>query len=488
MDSLARDLPLLTDLAFIGGQFRPAADGARFDVRNPATGAVIAQVADCGASDAEAAIVAAEAAFQSWRKVTAAERGKVLRRWGELMLAHQDDLALLLTREQGKPLSEARGEVVYAASFLTWFAEEARRAYGEVVPSHRADAEIVVLKEPVGVVAAITPWNFPYAMITRKVGPALAAGCSIIIKPAEDTPLCALALAKLGIEAGVPAGVVNVLPTLKAPQAVGPLMASPVVRKLSFTGSTATGKLLMRQSADTVKRISLELGGNAPLIVFADADINVAVRGTIASKFRNTGQTCVCANRILVEDAIYDRYAEALAKAVAAMKVGNGEEDGVAQGPLINAGGYAKVARHVEDALAKGGTAITGGKPHGKGGLFFEPTVLTGATTDWALASEETFGPVAGLFRFHSEDEAISLANASETGLSAYFFTNDLKRAWRVARALEAGMVGINEGVISTEVAPFGGVKQSGLGREGSRHGLEEYLETKYVLFGGLTG
>ncbi|QWW66966.1 NAD-dependent succinate-semialdehyde dehydrogenase [Rhizobium sp. WYJ-E13] len=481
-------MKLIEDNALIGGGWGSAADSRRFAVLNPADGSELATVPDCGATEAQQAVDAAAKAFKTWRKTIAAERSAVLRRWAELMLANQEDLARLLTAEQGKPLAEARGEVAYAAGFLTWFAEEGRRAHGGVVPSHKADARIVVMKEPVGVVAAVTPWNFPLAMITRKVGPALAAGCTIIIKPAEDTPLSALALARLGEQAGVPAGVVSVVTTKSPADVVGVWMKSPVVRKLSFTGSTATGKLLMRQSADTVKRISLELGGNAPLIVFDDADIDQAVRGTIASKFRNTGQTCVCANRILVEDGVYDRYAEALAKAVAAMKVAPGIEDGAAQGPLINAPALTKVERHVADAVEKGAKVLTGGKPHERGGLFYEPTVLTGMTTDMALASEETFGPVAGLFRFKGEEEAIALANDTETGLSAYFFTQNLGRAWRVAEALEAGMVGINEGVISTEVAPFGGVKQSGLGREGASEGLDEYLESKYVLFGGLAG
>ncbi len=481
-------MKLIEDNALIGGGWGGAVDSKRFVVLNPADGSELATVPDCGAAEAQQAVDAAARAFTTWRKTLASERSAVLRRWAELMLANQEDLARLLTAEQGKPLSEARGEVAYAAGFLTWFAEEGRRSHGGVVPSHKADARIVVMKEPVGVVAAVTPWNFPLAMITRKVGPALAAGCTIIIKPAEDTPLSALALARLGEKAGVPTGVVSVVTTKSPADVVGLWMKSPVVRKFSFTGSTATGKLLMRQSADTVKRISLELGGNAPLIVFDDADIDQAVRGTIASKFRNTGQTCVCANRILVEDGIYDRYAETLAKAVAAMKVAPGVEDGALQGPLINAPALTKVERHVSDAVEKGAKVLTGGKRHERGGLFYAPTVLTGMTTEMALATEETFGPVAGLFRFKGEEEAIALANDTETGLSAYFFTQNLGRAWRVAEALEAGMVGINEGVISTEVAPFGGVKQSGLGREGAAEGLDEYLESKYVLFGGLAG
>jgi succinate-semialdehyde dehydrogenase/glutarate-semialdehyde dehydrogenase len=481
---LNQDKPLVS-LCFIDGKWVPADSGKTFAVLNPATGGEIARVPDMGAAETERAISAAAAAFPAWRKRTAKDRSDILRRFHDLMMADQERLALLMTSEQGKPLAEARGEVAYAASFLSWFAEEARRGYGDVIPTHRADARVVVLKEPVGVVAAVTPWNFPLAMITRKVGPALAAGCTIVVKPAEDTPLSALALAELAAQAGVPAGVFNVL-TGDPATVVGTLMKSPVVRKLSFTGSTEIGKLLMRQAADTIKRISLELGGNAPLIVFDDADLERAVKGAIASKFRNTGQTCVCANRLLVQDGIYDRFALALAEAVRAMKVAPGTEPGATQGPLINAAALAKVKQHVADAVAKGGEVIAGGKPSQAGALFYEPTVIVNANPDMLIAGEETFGPVAALFRFKTDDEAIALANATDTGLSAYFFTADLKRAWRVAEALEAGMVGINEGVISTEIAPFGGVKQSGLGREGSRYGIDEYLEMKYVLFGGL--
>ncbi len=474
-------------LAYIDGVWSGADDGRTFAVVDPASGREIARVPDMGVAETERAIAAAAAAFETWKKRTAKERGDILRRWQDLMLADVERLAALMTEEQGKPLAEARGEVAYAASFLGWFAEEGRRAYGEVIPTHRTDARIVVLQQPVGVVAAVTPWNFPMAMITRKVGPALAAGCTIIVKPAEDTPLSALAMAELAERAGVPAGVLNVL-TGDAATIVGALMKSPVVRKLSFTGSTEIGKLLMRQSADTVKRVSLELGGNAPLIVFDDADIEVAVKGAMISKYRNTGQTCVCANRLLVQDGIYDRFAERLAEAARALKVSPGSEAGSEQGPLINADALAKVEAHVADALAKGGRLATGGRPHPRGGLFYEPTVILEASADMLVAREETFGPVAPLFRFKDEAEAIAMANATEAGLSAYIFTSNLNRAWRVAEALEVGILGINEGVISTEVAPFGGWKQSGLGREGSRHGLEEYLELKYVLFGGLTG
>jgi succinate-semialdehyde dehydrogenase/glutarate-semialdehyde dehydrogenase len=472
-------------LAYIDGLWCGADSGRTFAVSDPASGQEIARVPDMGVAETERAIVAAATAFETWKKRTPKDRGDILRRWQDLMLADVERLAALMTLEQGKPLAEARGEVAYAASFLGWFAEEGRRAYGEVIPTHRPDARIVVLQQPVGVVAAVTPWNFPMAMITRKVGPALAAGCTIIVKPAEDTPLSALAMAELAERAGVPAGVLNVL-TGDAPTIVGALMKSPVVRKLSFTGSTEIGKLLMRQSADTVKRVSLELGGNAPLIVFDDADLEVAVKGAMISKYRNTGQTCVCANRLLVQDGIYDRFAARLAEAARAMQVSPGGESGAEQGPLINADALAKVEAHVADALAKGGRLATGGRPHARGGLFYEPTVILDATSDMLVAQEETFGPVAPLFRFKDEAEAIALANATESGLSAYIFTTNLNRAWRVAEALEVGILGINEGVISTEVAPFGGVKQSGLGREGSRHGLEEYLELKYVLFGGL--
>jgi succinate-semialdehyde dehydrogenase/glutarate-semialdehyde dehydrogenase len=486
MTAITPTPPPAPSLAYIDGVWSGADDGRTFAVVDPATGHEITRVPDMGVAETERAIAAAAAAFETWKKRTAKDRGDILRRWQDLMLADVDRLATLMTHEQGKPLVEARGEVAYAASFLGWFAEEARRAYGEVIPAHRADARIVVLQQPVGVVAAVTPWNFPMAMITRKVGPALAAGCTIIVKPAEDTPLSALAMAELAERAGVPPGVLNVL-TGDAATIVGALMKSPLVRKLSFTGSTEIGKLLMRQSADTVKRVSLELGGNAPLIVFDDADLDVAVKGAMISKYRNTGQTCVCANRLLVQDGIYDRFAQRLAEAAAAMRVSPGDEAGAEQGPLINAGALAKVEAHVADALAKGGRLATGGQPHPRGGLFYEPTVILDATTDMLVASEETFGPVAPLFRFKDEAEAIALANATESGLSAYLFTTDLNRAWRVAEALEVGILGINEGVISTEVAPFGGWKQSGLGREGSRHGLEEYLELKYVLFGGLT-
>jgi len=479
------DIKQAKTLNYVGGQWIGADSGKTISVTNPATGAEIAKVPDVGTAETERAIAAATAAFKTWSQKTALERSNILMRWYDLMLEEKDYLAELMTAEQGKPLAEAKGEVIYGANFLRWFAEEGRRAYGDVIPSHRADARIVVLKQPVGVVAAITPWNFPIAMITRKAAPALAVGCTMIIKPSEETPLCALALAELAERAGVPAGVLNVL-TGDAPTIVGAMMKSPDVRKVSFTGSTEVGKILMRQSADTVKKVSMELGGNAPLIVFDDADLDLAVKGAIASKYRNVGQTCVCANRMFIQDGIYDRFAEKLVEAVKKMKVAPGNESGSELGPLINEDAVAKVEAHVADAKAKGGTIATGGKPHALGGLFYEPTVILNATTEMQFTREETFGPVAPLYRFKTEAEAVELANASEFGLASYFFTSNLSRAWRVAEALESGIVGVNEGVISTEVAPFGGVKQSGVGREGSRYGVDDYMEIKYVLFGGL--
>jgi succinate-semialdehyde dehydrogenase/glutarate-semialdehyde dehydrogenase len=479
------DIRQAKTLNYVGGQWIGADSGKTISVTNPATGAEIAQVPDVGTAETERAIAAATEAFKTWSQKTALERSNILMRWYELMLEEKDYLAELMTAEQGKPLAEAKGEVIYGANFLRWFAEEGRRAYGDVIPSHRADARIVVLKQPVGVVAAITPWNFPIAMITRKAAPALAVGCTMIIKPSEETPLSALALADLAERAGVPAGVLNVL-TGDAPPIVGAMMKSPDVRKVSFTGSTEVGKILMRQSADTVKKVSMELGGNAPLIVFDDADLDLAVKGAIASKYRNVGQTCVCANRMFIQDGIYDRFAAKLVEAVNKMKVAPGNETGSELGPLINDEAVAKVEAHVADAKAKGGTIATGGKRHALGGLFYEPTVILNATTEMRFTREETFGPVAPLYRFKTEAEAVELANASEFGLASYFFTSNLSRAWRVAEALESGIVGVNEGVISTEVAPFGGVKQSGVGREGSRYGVDDYMEIKYVLFGGL--
>jgi succinate-semialdehyde dehydrogenase / glutarate-semialdehyde dehydrogenase len=474
---------LLQTTHFIGGHWRESVE--TYPVRNPATGEIIAQVARGGAAETELAIAAARAAFPAWRALTAKERSARVKRWGELMLAHRSSLAELLTREQGKPLAEALGEVAYAASFLEWFAEEAKRSYGDVIPSPRPDSQIVVTREPVGVVAAITPWNFPLAMITRKAGPALAAGCTMVLKPSEETPLSAFALAVLAEEAGIPAGVFNVV-SGDAVAIGNVLTGSPDVRKLSFTGSTRVGKLLAKQSADTLKKLSLELGGNAPFIVFDDADIDAAVQGAMASKFRNTGQTCVCVNRFYVQSNVYDAFTQALTRAVHKLRVGNGLEGEFDQGPLINEAALGKVKTHLNDAVQKGAKVLTGGKAHALGGTFFEPTVLADAKPSMLIAEEETFGPVAACFRFDTEDEVIALANDTPFGLSAYFYTRDLGRAWRVAQALESGMVGINEGIISTEVAPFGGVKQSGLGREGSKYGLDEYMELKYMMMGGL--
>ncbi|MCU1728612.1 NAD-dependent succinate-semialdehyde dehydrogenase [Pseudomonas sp. 7P_10.2_Bac1] len=468
---------------FIDGQW--SSGGPTYSVLNPATGDVVANVQKAGAEETELAIEAANRALPAWRTLTAKERSQRLKRWGELMLSNQKDLATLLSREQGKPLAEAMGEVVYAASFLEWFAEEAKRAYGDVIPSHKADARIVVVKEAIGVVAAITPWNFPLAMVTRKVGPALAAGCTMILKPSEETPLSAFALAVLAEQAGIPAGVFNIV-SGDAVAIGGALQASSVVRKLSFTGSTRTGKLLMRQAADTLKKVSLELGGNAPFIVFDDADLDAAVKGAMASKFRNTGQTCVCVNRFFIQDSVYEAFTSKLAEAVAAMRVGDALQGDTEQGPLINAAALAKVEAHVGDAVEKGATLLCGGRRHALGGTFFEPTVLTEAHNDMLIAQEETFGPVAACFRFTDEAQVLALANDTPFGLSAYFYSRDIGRVWRMAEGLEAGMVGINEGIISTEVAPFGGIKESGLGREGSKYGLDDYLEIKYLLMGGL--
>ncbi len=455
-------------------------------VRDKASGAEIARVPDMGAADARAAVGAAHRAFPSWSKLLAKERSAILRRWYELILAHADDLALLLTREQGKPLAEAKGEIVYGAGFVEFFAEEAKRIHGETIPSPKADSRIIVIKQPIGVVAAITPWNFPNAMITRKVTPALAAGCTVVVKPAEDTPLSALALAELGARAGLPRGVLNIVTTAD-PAPVGEVLTSDArVRMVTFTGSTEVGKILMRQAASTVKRVGLELGGNAPFIVFDDADLDKAVAGAVASKFRNAGQTCVCANRIYVQAGVYDAFADKLAVAVKGLKVGAGTEPGVTQGPLINAQAIAKVEAHVADAVARGAKVVLGGRRHARGGNFYEPTILTGVTPEMMISGEETFGPVAPLFRFETEAEVIALANGTPFGLAAYFYARDIGRVWRVAEGLETGIVGINEGVISTEMAPFGGVKESGLGREGSHHGIEEFVEMKYLMMGGL--
>ncbi|MFM0311422.1 NAD-dependent succinate-semialdehyde dehydrogenase [Paraburkholderia sp. RL17-383-BIF-A] len=468
---------------YIGGEWYESA--GTYAVLNPATGEVVAQVAKGGAAETAQAIAAAERAFPAWRSLTAKERSVRVKRWGELMLENRDALAELLTLEQGKPLAEARGEVGYAASFFEWFAEEAKRAYGDVIPSPNPNAKIIVTREPVGVVAAITPWNFPLAMITRKAGPALAAGCTMVLKPSEETPLSAFALAVLAEKAGIPPGVFNIVSGDAV--AIGSVLTeSDVVRKLSFTGSTRVGKLLAKQSADTLKKLSLELGGNAPFIVFDDADLDAAVQGAMASKFRNTGQTCVCVNRFYVQNGIYEAFTSALTQAVCKMRVGNALQGEVEQGPLINQAALKKVETHVADALQKGAKILTGGKPHALGGTFYEPTVLADASSSMLIAGEETFGPVAACFRFKTEEEAIAAANDTPLGLSAYFYTRDLARAWRVGEALESGMVGINEGILSTEVAPFGGVKQSGLGREGSKYGLDEYTELKYMMMGGL--
>jgi succinate-semialdehyde dehydrogenase / glutarate-semialdehyde dehydrogenase len=455
-------------------------------VLDKATGEEIARVPDMGAEDTRAAIDAAHRAFPEWSKRTAKERSGILRRWYDLILKNAEGLAVLLSCEQGKPLAEARGEIGYGAGFVEFFAEQAKRVYGETIPSFKADARIIVIKQPIGVVAAITPWNFPNAMITRKVTPALAVGCTAVVKPAEDTPLSALALAALAEEAGLPPGVLNVV-TTKDPASVGrELTSNEKVRAVTFTGSTEVGRILMRQSADTIKKVSLELGGNAPFIVFDDADLDKAVEGAMASKYRNAGQTCVCANRIYVQGGVYEAFAEKLAEATKRLKVGPGRDEGVTVGPLINEDGLSKVDQHVRDAVAKGAKVLLGGKPHAMGGTFYEPTVLTNVTADMLVAREETFGPVAPLFRFEDEKDVIRQANDTPFGLAAYFYARDIGRVWRVAEALEFGMVGVNEGVMSSELAPFGGVKQSGLGREGSHHGIEEFLEQKYLLIGGL--
>jgi succinate-semialdehyde dehydrogenase / glutarate-semialdehyde dehydrogenase len=480
-----RDKDLFRQEALIDGAWVGALSGKVFDVKNPADGVVIGTVPEMGAEEVAKAIDAAQTAFYLWRDQTAAERSKVLRRWFELIVENADDLALLMTLEQGKPLLEARGEALYAASFIEWFAEEGKRVYGDTIPATTKDKRIVVLKQPIGVVAAITPWNFPLAMITRKCGPALASGCTVVVKPAEDTPFSAFALAVLAERAGVPKGVLNVVTGV--PKIIGSEMTSnPKVRKISFTGSNAVGKLLMAQSADGLKKVALELGGNAPFIVFDDADLDAAIKGLMASKFRNTGQTCVCANRIFVQDGVYEAFSERLIAAVSAMKVGPGMQEGVEQGPLINKQGFDKVERLVKDAVEKGARVLLGGKPHALGGTFYTPSILADVTPQMACANEEIFGPVAPLTRFSDEDEVIALANDTPYGLAAYFYARDLVRVWRVAEALEFGIVGINEGIISTEVAPFGGVKESGIGREGSKYGIEDFLELKYLCLGSM--
>ena len=479
------DKSLLRQQCYIDGEWLDADSKETIDVTNPATGAKLGTIPKMGTAETRRAIEAANRAYPAWRAKTAKERATILRKWYELMLANQEDLAQMMTAEQGKPLAESRGEIVYAASFIEWYAEEAKRVYGDTIPAALKDRRIVVTKEPVGVVGAITPWNFPSAMITRKAAPALAAGCTFVGKPATETPYSALALGELATRAGIPKGVFNVL-TGKSSEIGTELTANPIVRKITFTGSTEIGKKLMAQSAQTVKKVTMELGGNAPFIVFEDAHLDAATDGAIASKFRNMGQTCVCANRILVHDKVYDAFAEKLAVKVRALKVGDGTGEGVTQGPLINPAAVTKAEEHIADAVKKGAKVMVGGKRHGLGHSFFEPTVLTGVNPQMVIAREETFGPVAPLFRFSSEDEAIRLANDTEFGLAAYFYSRDIGRIWRVSEALEYGIVGVNTGIISTEAAPFGGMKESGVGREGSKYGLDEYLEIKYVCMAGL--
>ncbi|WP_313036136.1 NAD-dependent succinate-semialdehyde dehydrogenase [Acinetobacter sp.] len=474
---------LLKQQVFIDGLWMDAADGKNFAVTNPATGETIAQVPSVSITQVEQAVLAAETALHSWKNMTAKERSILLRQWFDLIVANQEDLAVILSTEQGKPLTESRGEILYGASFIEWFAEEAKRTYGDVIPHDKQGRRLVVIKQPVGVVAAITPWNFPNAMITRKVGPALAAGCTVVIKPASETPLSAFALMVLAEQAGIPKGVINVV-TGSSREIGGVLSTHPVVKKLSFTGSTQVGKLLMQQCSSTMKKISMELGGNAPLIVFEDADLERAVKGAMASKFRNSGQTCVCSNRILVHANIYDRFMEKLTAAVKELKVAPAFEQGAEQGPLINEKAVEKIEEHIADAIAKGAKVLVGGKPHALGQTFFEPTVLSDVTPDMLVAKEETFAPLAPVFKFSTDEEAIQMANDTEFGLASYIYTESLSRAWKVGEALEYGMVGINEGLISTEVAPFGGVKESGTGREGSKYGIEDYLDIKYMCMG----
>ncbi|WP_456115309.1 NADP-dependent succinate-semialdehyde dehydrogenase [Skermanella mucosa] len=480
-----KDPGLLRGQCYIDGQWIDADSGKTIDVTNPADGRKLGTVPAMGTAETRRAIEAAGRAYPAWRAKTAKERSKILRAWFDLMMANQEDLARIMTAEQGKPIAESRGEVAYAASFIEWFAEEAKRVYGDTIPPHLAGRRLVVTKEPVGVCAAITPWNFPAAMITRKAGPALAVGAPIVIKPATATPFSAFAMAVLAERAGVPAGILSVL-TGSAKEIGGEMTTNPIVRKLTFTGSTEIGKQLMSQCAGTVKKVSLELGGNAPFIVFDDADLDEAVKGAIASKYRNTGQTCVCANRLLVQNGIYDAFAAKLAEAVKALKVADGMTEGAQQGPLIDMAAIEKVEDHIRDALSKGARIVVGGERHPLGGTFFQPTVLADVTTEMKVTREETFGPVAPLFRFDTEEEAVKMANDTEYGLAAYFYSRDVGRIWRVADGLEYGIVGINEGIISTEVAPFGGMKESGIGREGSKYGMEEYLEVKYLCMGGI--
>jgi len=481
------DPTLFRQQCYIDGEWADADDGGTLEVNNPATAEIIGTVPRMGGDETRRAIAAAERALPAWRAKTGKERAVVLRRLFDLMLENVDDLALLMTSEQGKPLAESKGEIAYAGAFIEWFAEEGKRVYGDTIPAHQADKRIVVIKQPVGVCCAITPWNFPAAMITRKLGPALAAGCTMVVKPASMTPFSALALAELGERAGLPAGVFSVV--TGSAGAIGDEMTSnPAVRKITFTGSTEIGKVLMEKAAGTVKKVTMELGGNAPFIVFDDADLDAAVEGAMASKYRNTGQTCVCANRLLVQDGVYDAFMGKLAEAVGAMKVGNGLEDGVVQGPLIDVKAVEKVEEHIADATAKGARVVMGGGRHALGGTFFDPTVLADVTADMLVAREETFGPLAPVFRFSTEEEAIAMANDTEFGLASYFYARDMGRVWRVSEGLEYGMVGINTGLVSTEVAPFGGMKESGLGREGSKYGIDDYLEVKYLCLGGIDG
>lgn len=479
------DITLFRQQCYIAGNWVDADSSATIDVTNPATDKVLGTIPKMEDAETRRAIESAERAWPEWRAKTGKERGAIIRRWHDLMLENQDDLARIMTMEQGKPLAESKGEIAYAASFLEWFSEEAKRVYGDVIPGHQTDKRIVVVKQPVGVVATVTPWNFPAAMITRKAGPAFAAGCPVVAKPATQTPFSALALAELAERAGVPKGVFSVI-TGSASAIGGEMTSNRAVRKMSFTGSTEVGKLLLQQCANTVKKVSMELGGNAPFIVFDDADLDAAVEGAMLSKFRNTGQTCVCANRILVQDNVYDVFAQKLAIAVQTLKVGNGLDEGTSQGPMIDMSAVEKVEEHIADALEKGASLAAGGSRHPLGGTYFQPTVLTNVTSSMKVSHEETFGPLAPLFRFHEEDEAVAIANDTEFGLAAYFFARDIGRVWRVAEALESGMVGVNTGMISTEVAPFGGIKESGLGREGSKYGVDEFCEIKYICMGGI--
>ncbi len=480
-----QDPKLFREACYINGEWQGAGSNETIDVTNPASGEVLGTVPKMGADETRAAIEGANAAYPAWRAKTAKERATILRKWFDLMMENQEDLAKMMTAEQGKPMKESMGEIVYAASFIEWFAEEGKRIYGDTIPQHAPGKRIVVTKEPIGVCAAITPWNFPAAMITRKAGPALAAGCTMVVKPATATPYSALALAELGERAGIPAGVFSVL-TGSSGAIGGEMTSNPIVRKLTFTGSTEIGKLLMEQCAGTIKKTSMELGGNAPFIVFNDADIDEAVEGAMASKFRNTGQTCVCANRLLVQDGVYDEFSRKLADAVEEMRIGDGLKGETEQGPLIDMAAVEKVEEHIEDAVAKGAKVISGGSRHDLGGTFFQPTVLAEVNTDMKVTKEETFGPVAPLYRFETEDQALQMANDTEFGLAAYFYSRDIGRIWRVMEGLEYGIVGVNEGIISTEVAPFGGMKESGTGREGSKYGIEDYLEIKYGLIGGI--